>query len=187
MSNAGLVEIFDHLAVGAEVDIVESSASPFRVRVADWERDGAPLRRIRHDVFVREQGVPETLEWDGCDADCRHVVANDEKGAAIGCGRLLPDGSIGRLAVERAWRGRGVGSSILSRLVDLARSAGCERVTLNARTDAEPFYARHGFAAAGAEFTEAGIRHRRMERVLARAIVPPAAAVPRAAARGKAK
>src|SRR5436309_2103412 len=117
MSNAGLVEIFDHLAVGAEVDIVESSASPFRVRVADWERDGAPLRRIRHDVFVREQGVPETLECDGCDADCRHVVANDEKGAAIGCGRLLPDGSIGRLAVERAWRGRGIGSSILSRLV----------------------------------------------------------------------
>jgi len=187
MSNAGLVEIFDRLPIGAEVDIVESSASPFRVRVADWERDGAPLRRIRHDVFVLEQGVPETLECDGCDADCRHVVANDEKGAAIGCGRLLPDGGIGRLVVERAWRGRGVGSSILSRLVDLARSAGCERVTLNARTDAEPFYARHGFAAAGAEFTEAGIRHRRMERTLARATVPPPAAEPRAAARGKTK
>ena len=145
------------------------------------------MRRIRHDVFVREQGVPEALERDGCDADCRHVVANDEKGAAIGCGRLLPDGSIGRLAVVRAWRGRGIGSSILSRLVDLARSTGCERVTLNARTDAETFYVRHGFAAAGAEFTEAGIRHRRMERVLAHATVPPAAAEPRAAARGKAK
>ena len=33
MSNAGVVELFDRLAVGAEVDIVESSASAFRVRV----------------------------------------------------------------------------------------------------------------------------------------------------------
>jgi len=185
MSNAGLVEIFDRLAVGAEVDIVESSASPFRVRVADWKRDGASLRRIRHDVFVLEQGVPETLEWDDCDPACRHVVANEVKGAAIGCGRLLPDGSIGRLAVERAWRGRGVGSAILSRLVDVARNAGFESVALNARTDAEAFYARHGFAAAGAEFIEAGIRHRRMGRVLSRATVPPAAGEPLAAARGK--
>jgi predicted GNAT family N-acyltransferase len=183
MSNGGVVELFDHLAVGTEVDIVESSAPAFRVRVADWERDEAPLRRIRHDVFVREQGVPETLEWDGRDAACRHVVANDEKGAVIGCGRLLSDGSIGRLAVERTWRGRGVGSAILSRLVDIARNAGCERVVLNARTDAGAFYARRGFAVAGPEFTEAGIRHRKMERALSPAVAPTAA--PRAASRGK--
>ena len=176
MSNAGIVELFDRLTAGAEVDIVESSAQTFRVRVADWKRDGARLRRIRHEVFVLEQGIPETLEWDGRDVACRHVVANDDKGAAIGCGRLLPDGGIGRLAVERARRGRGVGSAILSRLVDVARSAGFERVMLNARADAEGFYARHGFAAAGAEFTEAGIRHRRMERVLAAASAAEASA-----------
>ena len=176
MSNASIVELFDRLTAGAEVDIVESSAQTFRVRVADWKRDGARLRRIRHEVFVLEQGIPETLEWDGRDVACRHVVANDDKGAAIGCGRLLPDGGIGRLAVERARRGRGVGSAILSRLVDVARSAGFERVMLNARADAEGFYARHGFAAAGAEFTEAGIRHRRMERVLAAASAAEASA-----------
>jgi len=183
MSNTGVVELFDRLVVGTEVDIVESSEPAFRVRVADWERDQARLRRIRHDVFVREQGVPEALEWDGRDATCRHVVANDEKGAAIGCGRLLLDGSIGRLAVERLWRGRGVGSAILSRLVDIARNAGFERVVLNARTDAEAFYARRGFAAAGPEFTEAGIRHLRMERALLPAVAPNAAT--RAASGGK--
>jgi predicted GNAT family N-acyltransferase len=141
------------------------------------------LRRVRRDVFVREQGVPEALEWDGRDAVCRHVVANDDKGAAIGCGRLLPDGGIGRLAVERAWRGRGVGSAILSRLVDIASNTGFERVVLNARTDAAAFYARRGFAAAGPEFTEAGIRHLRMERALPPAIAPKAARC--AASRGK--
>jgi len=153
--------------------------------VADSERDQARLRRIRHDVFVREQGVPEALEWDGRDATCRHVVAHDDKGAAVGCGRLLPDGSIGRLAVERAWRSRGVGSAILSRLVDIARNAGFERVVLNARTDAEAFYARRGFAAAGPEFTEAGIRHLQMERALRPTVAPNAAA--RAVSGGKMK
>jgi predicted GNAT family N-acyltransferase len=103
----------------------------------------------------------------------------------MGCGRLLPDGGIGRLAVERAWRGRGVGSAILSRLVDIASNAGFERVVLNARTDAEAFYARRGFAAAGPEFTEAGIRHLRMERALPPAVAPNAAA--RAVSGGKMK
>jgi predicted GNAT family N-acyltransferase len=176
MSNPGIVELFDHVLIGTEVDIVESSAPEFRVRVADWERDEAELRRIRYDVFVREQGVPAMLEWDGRDAACRHVSANDDKGGVIGCGRLLPDGSIGRLAVERSWRGRGVGSTILSRLIDIARNTGFARVVLNARTDAEAFYARRGFAAAGAEFTEAGIRHQRMERALSAADVPAAEA-----------
>jgi predicted GNAT family N-acyltransferase len=183
MSNAGVVELFDRLAVGTEVDIVESDAPAFRVRVVDWERDQAPLRRIRYDVFVREQGVPEALEWDGRDAASRHVVAKREEDAVIGCGRLLPDGTIGRLAVERAWRGRGVGSAILSRLVDIARNTGFERVVLNARTDAEAFYARRGFAAAGPEFTEAGIRHRKMERALLP--VDVSAAETFAASRGK--
>lgn len=174
MSNAGIVDLFDRAALGTEVEIFEAAAPAFRVRVADWRRDQAALRRIRYDVFVCEQGVPDAIEWDGSDAGCRHVVANDPNGVVIGCGRLLPDGSIGRLAVERSWRDRGVGSAILSRLVDIARNTGFERVALNARTDAEAFYARHGFAAAGAEFTEAGIRHRKMERVLSPAGVPAA-------------
>jgi predicted GNAT family N-acyltransferase len=179
MSNSGVVELFDRVPIGTEIDIVELSAPAFRVRVADWERDGALLRRLRCDVFMREQGVPETFEWDALDAVCRHVVATDERGAAIGCGRLLPDGNIGRLAVERGWRGRGVGSAMLSRLVDIARNAGFERVVLSAHIDAEAFYAGRGFAPAGAEFIEAGIRHRRMERVLSRAVAPTAADSPR--------
>jgi predicted GNAT family N-acyltransferase len=167
VSNPDVVELFSRVPLGTVVDIVESSAVTFRVRVADWRRDQAVLRRIRHEVFVVEQRLPEPLEADGLDPACRHVVARDEHGAAIGCGRLLPDGSIGRLAVDRACRGRGIGKAMLARLIDIARGAGLGRVALNARIDAADFYARRGFAAVGAEFTEAGIRHRRMERALA--------------------
>ncbi len=34
-----------------------------RVRVADWQKDNAELRRIREAVFIAEQSVPPELEW----------------------------------------------------------------------------------------------------------------------------
>ena len=84
----------------------------------------------------------------------------------VGTGRLLPDGHVGRMAVLRDWRGRGVGSAILSALVDRAAARGMGRLVLNAQTHAVPFYARHGFAAFGEEFMEADIPHIAMAREL---------------------
>ena len=141
-------------------------SADFSVRVADWERDWPALRALRHQVFVVEQRVPEAIEWDGSDAGCRHALAEDRDGRAIGCGRLLPDGHIGRMAVLPPWRGRGAGSAILEQLIRLARDDGHSRVVLNAQTQAMPFYARCGFARCGAEFEEAGIAHVAMGRVV---------------------
>jgi predicted GNAT family N-acyltransferase len=138
----------------------------FHVRLADWPADRPQLKAIRHDVFVVEQRVPEQLEWDGSDGDCRHALAEDAAGNAIGCARLLPDGHIGRMAVRPAWRGKGVGTALLECLIALAREQGHDRVLLNAQTHACGFYARHGFACCGADFEEAGISHRTMERSL---------------------
>ena len=85
------------------------SAGGWAVRPAVWERDDEALRLIRFAVFVVEQHVPEELEWDGIDAACEHAIAEDGAGSPVGCGRLLPDGHIGRMAVLRAWRGRAKG------------------------------------------------------------------------------
>ena len=135
----------------------------FRVRLADWASDERELRSVRYDVFCVEQSVPESLEWDGIDAHCRHVLAEDGEGRAIGCGRLLPDGHIGRVAVRAPWRGKGVGSALLERLIALASERGDAKVMLNAQTHAMPFYARYGFSPVGAPFDEAGIPHQAME------------------------
>ncbi|MEP7276930.1 MAG: GNAT family N-acetyltransferase, partial [Betaproteobacteria bacterium] len=92
----------------------------FSVRLADW-REGEPaLRAVRHTVFVVEQRVPEALEWDDMDARSIHALAQDYDGAPIGCGRLLPTGYIGRMAVLAPWRRRGVGAALLLALVELA-------------------------------------------------------------------
>jgi predicted GNAT family N-acyltransferase len=137
-----------------------------RVRVADWSRDQATLRQIRRTVFVDEQGVPEELEWDGIDGDCRHAIAENDAGEPIGCARLLPDGHIGRMAVLAPGRGHGVGSALLERMIALAAELGHKRVIVSAQTHAIAFYERHGFVAYGPEYDDAGIPHRAMERHL---------------------
>lgn len=137
-------------------------ASALTVRLVDWHAQRTELRAIRSAVFIEEQGVPEELEWDEVDARCRHVLAFSPEDAPIGTGRLLPDGNIGRMAVLKAWRGRGVGSAILGVLLSLARKEGFDTVRLHAQTHAVGFYAKHGFAVTGDEFMEAGIPHRAM-------------------------
>jgi predicted GNAT family N-acyltransferase len=136
------------------------------VRLADWIQDQPTLCRIRRIVFVDEQMVPEALEWDGIDGECRHIIAENAAGEAIGCARLLPDGHIGRVAVLAEARGQGVGDALLERMIALATELGYERVIVNAQTHALAFYERHGFVALGAEFDDAGIPHRAMERCL---------------------
>jgi predicted GNAT family N-acyltransferase len=155
-----------HASMALAAIIIGGMSSSFRVRRADWERDHEHLRRIREAVFVREQQVPPALEWDGSDAGCLHVLAEDMDGAPIGTGRLLPDGHIGRMAVLTKWRARGVGSAILTELVRWATEQGMTEVVLNAQTHALRFYQHHGFSAEGEVFLDAGIDHICMRRVL---------------------
>jgi predicted GNAT family N-acyltransferase len=139
---------------------------PFDVRICRWADAADALRRIRYDVFVIEQQVPEVLEWDEADADSMHALASDAAGEPIGCARLLRDGHIGRVAVVRAWRERGVGTALMLELIAAARSRGDAEVIVNAQVSAMPFYALHGFVASGDVFEEAGIDHRVMTRAL---------------------
>ena len=131
----------------------------FRVRLADW-RDASPaLSRIRTTVFVAEQNVPPEIEIDGRDPECVHALAESASGEAIGTGRLMPDGRIGRMAVLAPWRGRGVGAALLEALMAEARRRGFREVYLHAQSGAKDFYLRHGYAIEGEEYLEAGIPH----------------------------
>ena len=144
----------------------ELPAHGFSVRLVEWSAARAALESVRRAVFIVEQAIPEDMEWDEFDALSRHALAVDAAGAPVGCGRLLPDGHVGRLAVLAPLRGVGVGSLLLERLVEMARANGHSRIVLNSQVHAMPFYARHGFAAIGDEFMEAGIPHRTMARTL---------------------
>ena len=120
---------------------------------------------MRFTVFVEEQGVPRDIELDDQDPLSLHAVVF-EQGKAIGTGRLLPDGHIGRMAVLREWRNRGVGALMLDGLMMKAKERGDTEVALSAQVHAVPFYRAHGFVPDGAEYMEAGIRHQAMKRRL---------------------
>lgn len=130
-----------------------------KIIVGNWDDLRAHAQPIRFEVFVDEQKVPAEIELDEMDALCVHAVAYAEDGSPLATGRLLPDGHVGRMAVKKAGRGKGVGGAVLQALVEAARERGDKEVILNAQSHAEKFYAGHGFAREGAEFMEAGIPH----------------------------
>lgn len=150
----------------------------FRVEPANWERDGDALRAVREQVFVLEQRVPVEEEIDALDPPSRHVVALDAEGRAIGTARLTPKHTIGRMAVLREWRGKGVGAALLRTLVEQARALGWPEVELHAQTHAIAFYERAGFVAEGEEFLDCDIPHRAMRLALAAPSAPPPRPLP---------
>lgn len=142
--------------------ILHSETHRFRLRRADWVRNGDALRQVRTRVFVEEQAVPSALEWDDDDARAIHLLAEDETSRPVGTARLIETGQIGRMAVLPEWRGLGVGSALLREMLRIAGESGCTAPFLNAQVSALPFYERLGFESVGEPFDEAGIPHRRM-------------------------
>ncbi|MFF4268141.1 GNAT family N-acetyltransferase [Streptomyces virginiae] len=148
------------------------------VRVAVSEEDLKSCFAVRSEVFVVEQSVPESIEYDAYDADAVHVLAVDADGAPLGTGRLLHGpvalgktgdltvGSLGRLAVAKSARGLGVGVALVRAIEAEAARRGLAAVDLGAQTHALGFYERLGYVAYGPEFQDAGIPHRAMRRPL---------------------
>jgi predicted GNAT family N-acyltransferase len=137
-----------------------------RVELGSWEALKDEATAIRHVVFVEEQRVPDDLELDEFDPVSVHALARDACGRALGTGRLLPDGHIGRMAVLPEARGRGIGSALLLALMEESRRRGNREALLNAQSQAAPFYERHGYIVAGEPFDDAGIVHIAMRRPL---------------------
>jgi len=130
-----------------------------RIALGTWDRLGDDARQVRHAVFVVEQSVPLEIELDDQDAVSIHAVAYDGQGRPLGTGRLLPDGHIGRMAVLREGRGKGIGSCILRALIGQGKGLGHACLALHAQTHARHFYLAHGFVQQGETFIEAGIEH----------------------------
>ncbi len=126
-------------------------------------------KALRRRVFVEEQGVLEEEEYDAYDDLAVHAVAWNQ-GDVVGTGRVFQDTGglilIGRMAVDAAWRRRGIGGQVLHFLEEIARQQGRHRVSLHAQTYVKTFYASHGYLEEGDVFLEAGIEHVMMSKEL---------------------
>ncbi len=120
--------------------------------------------RLRREVFVIEQHVPEEIEHDADDLTAIHFVAI-AAGEVVGTLRIVfkPEhAKIGRVAVDRDWRGKGIARVMMLAAMDHCRQQGVDRFYLAAQTDKLGFYEKLGFTAFGDEFMDAGIPHRSM-------------------------
>ena len=123
---------------------------------------------IRTVVFVEEQAVPLELEMDDYDAVATHFMLRDGE-TPLGTARLLDKhglAKIGRVAVLKEARGRGLGLVLMQAVIAEAKRRGFTESILDAQTYAIPFYARLGYVAEGEEFDDAGIPHFLMRRPL---------------------
>lgn len=129
-----------------------------RIETTEFEIRAESILAIRFEVFVAEQGVPSELELDGLDPKCVHALAFDGE-KPVATGRLIDDGHIGRVAVLKSYRKRGIGLKIMKTLIEAAKARSLTSVCLSSQTHAAPFYERLGFEAKGRVYQEAGIDH----------------------------
>ena len=134
-------------------------------------RDAGEIRAaldLRHEVFVVEQLVPVEEEMDEHDATALHLVAVED-GRVVATARVVLDGDtarVGRVAVARAARRRGIASRLIAASEAHAGERGARRVELAAQTGALALYERAGYTAYGERFMDAGLEHLMMEKRL---------------------
>ena len=119
---------------------------------------------IRIRVFVREQRVPAEIELDTDDQRAIHFLAINS-GRAVGTARVVMrhgDAKIGRMAVLKSYRRKGIGAALLKRTILAAKRLHARRIYLHAQVAVTGFYERMGFRAVGSVFDEAGITHQKM-------------------------
>jgi predicted GNAT family N-acyltransferase len=119
---------------------------------------------IRKRVFVKEQGVLEEIELDRDDVRAIHFLAFDST-RAVGTARLVirqKSAKIGRMAVLKKYRGKGIGTKLLRRAIVAAQRQGLQNIYLHAQVPVIGFYEAQAFRCVGPVFKEAGIAHRKM-------------------------
>jgi N-acetylglutamate synthase-like GNAT family acetyltransferase len=107
---------------------------PFRIQAA-LEEHAAVIQRL----VVASSINPTGLDWQ------RFLLAVDETGKLIGCGQIKPhsDGSqeLASIAVEPAWRGRGIARALIERLIAQADGP----LYLMCQSSLGPLYEKFGF------------------------------------------
>lgn len=124
--------------------------------------------RIRECVFVDEQNVAPELEIDELETRCDYVVMYDGD-VPMATARIYHDGNvtkIQRVAVLKMFRGQHVGKQLMQEVERFAKEKGYAYLKLGAQNHAIPFYEKLGFQICSEEYSDAGILHHDMEKLI---------------------
>ena len=122
------------------------------------------ILRFRQEIFVVEQ-KSWYLDADGLDQSSLHLLVLD-KGILIGYLRLTPPGekypetSIGRVSIDKGYRGEKLGDHLLIMWIEKGKEAyGSGSYRISAQEYLISYYEKHGFKVQGNLYDEYGIPH----------------------------
>lgn len=130
----------------------------YEIIAGSWEQLEQDAKLIREPVFIQEQGIAPEDEWDDLDAMVLHFIVYDSE-QPIATARLLPQHSVGRVAVLVPYRKRGIGKILMQHIIDYARHQKLPYLKLSAQTYVTAFYEALGFVVQGEEYLDCGIPH----------------------------
>lgn len=139
----------------------------YQVSFAQRLDDLPGARQIRQEVFVCEQGY--TMEFDETDKRSVHVCASDGNIPVATARAFVTEGqtyAIGRVAVAKPYRKKGVGRFLLQKLEAHLLAMGAKKLTLRAQISAMGFYEKLGYHSVGEETFDEARPHMRMEKLL---------------------
>ncbi len=137
-----------------------------QIKIIDFnfrdEKSFTEAMKIRNTVFVKEQNVPEELEYDGLDEEAKHFLLYfNDKPIATSRLRTTDQGyKLERFAVLEEYRRKHFGNKLLDYIVKSVKDP--KKIYFNSQITAVKFYESNGFFCVGKAFYEAGIKHYKM-------------------------
>ena len=129
-----------------------------QTRTGTWAELQSDAKPIREQVFIQEQQIAAADEWDTQDEISQHFVVCDGE-QVIATARLLPNHSIGRVAVLASHRGQGIGKLLMQEIIQQARIQQRPLLQLSSQVHAMSFYQALGFQVCGEAYMDCGIPH----------------------------
>jgi predicted GNAT family N-acyltransferase len=139
-------------------NISKETLKQVTLKQVTWQEAEDELRAVRTPVFIDEQFVTHEFEWDEIDTNAVHLLATFES-QPIACLRIIYYQKIGRMAVIKQWRGKGLGAALLLEAIDICKKQGSKSIHLSAQTHAINFYLKAGFKQTSDEYTDVDIPH----------------------------
>ena len=125
------------------------------------------ILRLRFEVYVIEQNCLD-IDPDGKDKPSMHLIMKDN-GRVVGCSRILPpnvsyeEPSIGRIVLDKAYRGNGLGRELVQRSIDYIKNVmKISEIRISGQAYLLDFYKSFGFLVTKGPYLEDKIPHYQM-------------------------
>ncbi|AXI08808.1 GNAT family N-acetyltransferase [Oceanobacillus zhaokaii] len=131
------------------------------IKIVESDNELQQAYKVRMEVFVNEQKVPEEIEIDEHEDAATHFIGYEgAKPIAASRLRFVEEyGKLERICILKDYRGKSHGMEIINAMESVIIDKGYKQAKLNAQTQAEGFYQKLGYDTVSGDFLDAGIPH----------------------------